>query len=326
MARKLPPMLVAIVLMSGSFIPFAMADEGPGIKGDDQSSGINVDVSAKKPVISLDTTRPPRSPNVAMRARQLEGIAVRNESDKLLGEVRDVVLDTEEGRVKYVAVAFGGFLGVGTKLFAIPFEAFTFDPASDGRDACLRVALSEKTLRKAPGFNPEHWPDMASPEFESAIQKHYGNDQVNVNVGPVHVHVDTKATPEATNATPSKFIRRASDVISTAVLARDEKIGTIDDLMIDMPTGKIRYAALSVGGFDGLDTSLFALPWDAIHWKHDSQTDTDHFYLMIDPQIIKNSKGFDQDHWPQQANPKFDPQADNGINRRPYIENVQHER
>jgi len=85
--------------------------------------------------------------------------------------------------------------------------------------------------------------------------------------------------------------------------AKDEKVGTINDLVIDTPSGHVKYAALSVGGFLGIGDKLFAVPWKSLTMKHD--TTGSHFVLDIDKDRLKNAPGFDKDHWPEVGNSKF---------------------
>lgn len=75
---------------------------------------------------------------------------------------------------------------------------------------------------------------------------------------------------------------------------RDEKLGTIQDIMLDMQGGKIRYAVLSSGGFLGMGDRLFAIPWSAL------KSDTEHkrFTLDVDMERLKDAPGFDKDNWP----------------------------
>lgn len=75
---------------------------------------------------------------------------------------------------------------------------------------------------------------------------------------------------------------------------RDEKLGTIQDIMLDMQSGKIRYAVLSSGGFLGMGDRLFAIPWSAL--KIDSAHKR--FTLDVDMERLKNAPGFDKDNWP----------------------------
>lgn len=78
---------------------------------------------------------------------------------------------------------------------------------------------------------------------------------------------------------------------------KEEKLGTIQDIMLDMQTGKIRYAVLSSGGFLGMGDHLFAVPWSAL------KLDTEHkrFILDVDVERLKAAPGFNKDEWPNMA-------------------------
>src|SRR5207237_1345577 len=76
------------------------------------------------------------------------GSSVVNQQNEDLGKIEDVVIDAGAGRIAYAVLSFGGFLGLGDKYFAIPWEAFRFD-ISDKR-AVLNV--DRRLLENAPGF------------------------------------------------------------------------------------------------------------------------------------------------------------------------------
>ena len=67
-------------------------------------------------------------------------------------------------------LSFGGFLGLGDKYFAIPWNKFEFHLAEK------RVVLNvdKKLLEKAPGFAKDNWPNMADSTCGTSIYKHYG--------------------------------------------------------------------------------------------------------------------------------------------------------
>ena len=104
------------------------------------------------------------------RATQLIGRSVQNPAGDDLGTLKDLMLDGERGRVAYAVLAFGGFLGMGTKLFSIPWEALTLGP--DGES--LILAVDKGLLAHAPGFDEDKWPSKADSKWCHDVHCHYG--------------------------------------------------------------------------------------------------------------------------------------------------------
>lgn len=71
---------------------------------------------------------------------------------------------------------------------------------------------------------------------------------------------------------------------------QDEELGKIQDLMLDVSEGRIRYAVLASGGFLGMGDRLFAVPWKAL--RHDKANHR--FTLDVDIERLKNAPGFDK--------------------------------
>jgi len=118
----------------------------------------------------ITETRPPRGYARIIRAAQVQGTAVTNPSNENLGSIRDVVLDKFDGSVRYAVLEFGGFLGMGSKLFALPWELLNYD---QGVDAYV-IDIDKQVLQRAPGFDADHWPDMGAVEFDSGLRAYYG--------------------------------------------------------------------------------------------------------------------------------------------------------
>jgi sporulation protein YlmC with PRC-barrel domain len=95
---------------------------------------------------------------------------VKNPSGEELGKIEDLMIDLRSGRIAYAVLSFGGFLKMGNKLFAIPWEALKVD--SEKQEFVLHVEKSR--LENAPGFDKENWPNMADPTFGSTIYRHFG--------------------------------------------------------------------------------------------------------------------------------------------------------
>jgi len=107
-----------------------------------------------------------------LSASTLAGDHVRNPEGEDLGKVEEIMLDVATGRVAYAVLSFGGFLGMGSKLFALPWEALTLD--EDNHEFVLNV--SKQKLENAPGFDKDNWPDMADTSWGSTIYSYYGKE------------------------------------------------------------------------------------------------------------------------------------------------------
>jgi sporulation protein YlmC with PRC-barrel domain len=94
--------------------------------------------------------------NPVIRARNIEGMVVKNPEGQELGKVEDVVVDMATGKVRYAAIAFGGFLGVGDKLFAVPFHSLRVEQA--------RRLHQSRTARRPEGRRL-HDRDLAVDDF-----------------------------------------------------------------------------------------------------------------------------------------------------------------
>ena len=105
-----------------------------------------------------------------LSASTLAGDHVRNPEGEDLGKVEEIMLDVATGRVAYAVLSFGGFLGMGSKLFALPWEALTLD--EDNHEFVLNV--SKQKLENAPGFDKDNWPDMADTTWGSEVFTYYG--------------------------------------------------------------------------------------------------------------------------------------------------------
>lgn len=105
-----------------------------------------------------------------LSSSSLAGDGVRNPAGEDLGKIEDIMIDVPSGRVAYAVLSFGGFLGMGNKLFAVPWNAFTVD--EENKEFILNV--DKQTLKDAPGFDKDHWPDMADPDFGRQVYSHYG--------------------------------------------------------------------------------------------------------------------------------------------------------
>ena len=114
--------------------------------------------------------RAARYTDIVPAKKTVIGSSVVNTKNEDLGKIEDLVLDAGAGRIAYAVLSFGGFLGMGDKYFAIPWNAFRFDLTE--KRAVLNV--DKKLLESAPGFDKDNWPNMADSTWGTGIYKHYG--------------------------------------------------------------------------------------------------------------------------------------------------------
>jgi sporulation protein YlmC with PRC-barrel domain len=105
-----------------------------------------------------------------MKGSTFIGADVENPQGQNLGDIKDVVIDRASGRIAYAVVSFGGFLGMGEKLFAVPWGAFS--QPSDNKDKVV-LAVDKERLKDAPGFDANNWPQMASQEWVTSLYSYY---------------------------------------------------------------------------------------------------------------------------------------------------------
>lgn len=105
-----------------------------------------------------------------MGADTLMGEDVYNRQEEDLGDIKEIMLDMQTGQIAYAVLSFGGVLGMGDKLFAVPWQALQLDTVNKR----FVLDCTKERLENAPGFDKDRWPDMASPEFSSQIHSFYG--------------------------------------------------------------------------------------------------------------------------------------------------------
>jgi sporulation protein YlmC with PRC-barrel domain len=113
-------------------------------------------------VTALSLSAHARDKSGVLKASDLIGMTVHGPDGKKLGDIKDLVIDPEEGGVEYAVLEFGGFAGVGDKYFAVPWEALQLDQTNKK----LSLDVHKKDLKNAPGFDKNNWPDLSLNEVD----------------------------------------------------------------------------------------------------------------------------------------------------------------
>lgn len=104
-----------------------------------------------------------------LSASSLIGDGVVNPEGDDLGKVEEIMIDTPTGNVAYAVLSFGGFLGLGDKYFAIPWQRLQLD--ADNKRLILNV--DKQALENAPGFDKDDWPNV-DMNYVTSVYSHYG--------------------------------------------------------------------------------------------------------------------------------------------------------
>ncbi|MBF0474826.1 MAG: PRC-barrel domain-containing protein [Deltaproteobacteria bacterium] len=103
-------------------------------------------------------------------ASKIIGETVVNRQNENVGQIDEIVIDAKRNRIAYAVLSFGGFLGMGSKLFAMPWEALEFSPTENK----LILNVDKDRLKNAPGFEKaDKWPDFSDTAWGDCIYKYY---------------------------------------------------------------------------------------------------------------------------------------------------------
>ncbi|HEV7357953.1 MAG TPA: PRC-barrel domain-containing protein [Steroidobacteraceae bacterium] len=105
-----------------------------------------------------------------MGADTLMGNDVYNPANEKLGSIKEFMIDMASGRISYAVLSYGGFLGMGDRLFAVPWRALKLDTVNHR----FSLDASKDKLKNAPGFDKDHWPSMADKSWATDVHTFYG--------------------------------------------------------------------------------------------------------------------------------------------------------
>ena len=112
----------------------------------------------------LDSTKPK-----VVSASTLAGYRVRSTENDDLGTIEEIMIDPATGQLAYAVLSFGGALGLGDKLYVIPWNLLRLNP----EDRVLVLGCDSAWLRDAPAFQQDDWPDFGDERWEREIDDYY---------------------------------------------------------------------------------------------------------------------------------------------------------
>jgi len=202
-----------------------------------------------------------------MRTSQVIGKEVRNPEGRNIGQIRDMVVNMNDGQVRYTVLEFDPGIFEGERLFAVPTNLLRLG-ADDQlvynmtRDKLEQVAVPRTDWNRA-------WND---PGYMARVDKAWGVVQPSGQAGAY----------------------RVSDLLGMDVNSRaGEEIGEIEDLVINMAARKVHYAVLEFDPSWVSPERNFAFPLSAFHLN----ADRDELVLDVDKSKVQAMKSFDDSRY-----------------------------
>jgi sporulation protein YlmC with PRC-barrel domain len=176
------------------------------------------------------------------RASKLIGTDVENPQGETLGDIKEVVIDPETGRIAYAVLAFGGFLGMGEKYFAIPWEALApKTPTTKGAQYDRFVLnVDKERLKNAPSFNKDNWPDMADRRWAQQVYSYYG-------IQPYWEHREARRAGEHMTTAMGGAGSMAATVQNVDQNAKLLRLKTVNDEVVELKAPTELLSTLQAG-------------------------------------------------------------------------------
>lgn len=109
---------------------------------------------------------------LALSSKTLIGTEVRNRAGESLGKLEEIMIDIHTGRIAYAVLSFGGILGIGNKLFAIPWQSLEVDTENKR----LVMDAHKELLERAPGFDKDNWPKTPNGQWYHDVYDFYDQE------------------------------------------------------------------------------------------------------------------------------------------------------
>jgi sporulation protein YlmC with PRC-barrel domain len=238
-----------------------------------------------------------------VRVSKLIGMNVKNPQGENLGEIKDVIVDLNRERVAYAVLSFGGFMGLGDKLFAYPVNAFRI--AGDKDELTLNVP--KERLKDAPGFESNRWPDFNRDAYRGDVDRYwteYGER------GAVRRPSDRAAEGAPVQGAPAGESRlaRASTFLDYDVKdANGKDVGDIEDAVVDLSSGRIHYVVVDFDKPWSLDDKLIPMPLRA--FRRDVNRG-DGLVVNVTREQLANAPSFEGNRWPDANDRGFHSRVD----------------
>lgn len=262
-----------VAILSG----YGLAAEQPGSETTIIITEPSQDTMAR---LESDTTEMSGQP-VLLRTSKLIGKPLKDIQGEKIGTIHDLVVTEDFDNVSYAAVSTGGVFGLGRKLHAVPWSAIKL-----GIGDSVTAPIDARELEQDRGFSDTYWPAEGDPRWAGRA----GERTEEVTYG-----AQTAADRESIQ---SRRVSRIKGIMVKEPHGRD--VGTVQDLVVAMDSGRVTYTIVSHGGLLGMGQRYSAVPTGAVVF----QPERNIARLEVDEQVLQ-ANSFAPGQFPNLSDPLY---------------------
>jgi len=264
-----------------------------------------------------------------VRTNDIIGKDLKNDQGEKLGTVHDIVLTPDYRQASYVALSSGGTFGVGSKLYAIPWQALHVGPKGEVTTSATKAQVQEAT-----SFSDNNWPSQGDSRWLSMGaagqsqtsttpgQAAAGQSQTSTGQGRSTTSAgrtstspgqsatsesqaasrsSTAATGQSTAANQEVQMRRVTHLTGMEVKNSDNQdLGDLEEFAIDASNGHIEYDIIAFGGLAGLGEKYAAVPANAVRLQPQN-----HVAMLNTTKQTLESVAFSPSEFPDLGSPEY---------------------
>lgn len=209
------------------------------------------------------------------KRKSLTDVELKGADGKSRGEIDGLLIDTDDGSVRYALVGTGGVLGIGEKEHIIPWESIRATADADGEKCIAQTDLTQEQIDAAPTFRKEI---VIDTKLERVVRK------------------NARLSEEPRDGFAKELIL-ASDLEGAVVRSEDGKdLGKTGLVVIATHAARVAYVVLETDGVLGLGEREYALPWGTLDVTTNKQNKTE-LRTSVTKERLEASPEYDKRDW-----------------------------
>lgn len=224
-----------------------------------------------------------------IKASDLIGRKIQNQDEKKIGQIEDLAVDLQAGRVVQVILSTGGFLSMSDRTIAVPPSVLHFDATSKP----LRFDITQERIKSAPVFEMSQWKEFYQSDRVHESDRFYGEERAFDSMPSRNGVASNPTGPDGLG-----YVQKATKLMGLPVRnLQDDKIGEIENLIVDLPAGRVVAVIVSSGGFLGMGDTLSVVPPAALRFT----SEHDRLRLDTTKEALRDAPHFKNGEWPDFA-------------------------